>query len=563
MNRKGWQVPQSTPVLGPPVSNRPASQPTRFGCRHSAPFALLLLLVALLPAQDDPLIAAAAEALAGRRLPEALLLLDGNPATAPPGRARLLLAQVRLAAGAPATAAALIGPSSALDRWPPAHRGAAGTVLVDAALAQQIDAPALLALLRQVLSCSPLPQRDRLLLVYAATAQASGDRAQARQALQTVWEGWPRSPHRPAAGLALAAELPADASLAVREILVTVRQLPQATAAQRGAAACALSALLLADRPGEALVVATRALKEPQAPPELHRWRALALAALEPVAGLAALDALPESERALLLVSSARDAALQAAARGGAIPVAQLVARARALADLGQVDEARALLDGPAHQDGEALAALVRLPGADPIAALARPAARQVQAAVALAAVLAETDPARAWQALAPALVPDALPPAEAWDWRRRLDPDVAGRAAAATALLALDQPGTATGTAWADEARRRERAGAPVGEAWVRAARALPEDHPWQAESAYRAGHGLAEAGAWSEAIAILTGPAWGTDTPIALRCRFLLAQAQMKTKAAEDARHTLEDLLARGDAAQQAKVRDLLESL
>jgi len=531
--------------------------------RRAGPAALVLLISALLPAQDDPLVAAAAEALAGRRLPEALALLDGNPATAQPGLARLLLAQTRLAAGAAATAAAVIGPVTQLDRWPAAQRGAAGTVLVDAALAQHLDAPALLLMLRQVLDCTPLPQRDRLLLVYAATARDSGDRANARQALQAVWDGWPRSPHRPAAGLALAAELPADASLAVREILITVRQLPQATPAQRGAAAGALCALLLADRPGEALVVASRAQAEPQAPPELARWRALALAALDPRAGLAALDALPESERAAPQVISARDAALQAAARGGSISVAQLVARAQALADLGQVEQARALLDGPAHEDGTALAVLVRLPGVDPVAALARPAARQPLAAVALAAVLADTDPIRAWQALAPALVPGALPPVQAWDWQRRLDPDAAGRAAAATALLALDVPGPATGTAWADEARRRERAGSPVGDAWARAARALPDDHPWQAECAYRAALRLADADAWAEIIAMLTGPAWRNDTPIALRCRFLLAQAQIKAKAAEEARHTLEDLLARGDEAQQAKVRDLLKSL
>jgi hypothetical protein len=134
--------------------------------------------------------------------------------------------------------------------------------------------------------------------------------------------------------------------------------------------------------------------------------------------------------------------------------------------------------------------------------------------------------------------------------------------------LAQLREPGAGAeiGQAWCDEARRLAQQGEHAGEAaaWRRAAEALPPAHPWRAAAAWRAARQLlAQDGGLSDALGLLSGPAWAGDGEDAQRCRFMLAQVLEKLGRRAEARHAAESLRAYAQGDQRERLQQLLGRL
>jgi hypothetical protein len=544
-----------------------------------APLPLLVLLTGCaLGAADDPALVAAERALADRQPLQAVQLLRGHPGLARPGAERLALARAQLALGRGDEALAALGADGGaawIMAWPEPLRGAAAQCAGEAAIARG-DAAAARALLEAACRSRGADVAvDRCLALLGELCVQLGDGAAATAYLRALWEGWPRSPWRGHGGLLLARQLAPGAPDEARAVLSGVRLAEPLAAADRLAAAELLCRLLLERHPGSCLVAAEQeqARLDPRdgGHGQLPLYRALALAALDAREGLVALEALPEGLRA--------DPAAQAAlarlrgARGGEVAEELVLERARAEAELGRVPAARALLEPLAMRDPAALAALVQLPGVDPLAYLGSAASVHPLAALALGRALATAGHQReAWPLLGAALASreagkaPEVPLAALLYWSAQ-----AARVAEPAAwprlqqrLLALAEPGVESGLAWCDEAQRREGAGGDAQDAWARAARALPADHPWRAAAAWRAARALVESGArLAEARELVERPAWAGTAPDQQRCRFLLVQIAERLGDMHAALSAAESLLPLADPGQRDRLTAIIARL
>lgn len=536
---------------------------------------ILLLALGGFGAAEDAALAAARVALAEGRPAQAATLLRGHPGLASPGPARALLARVRIGLGDPAGALAVLAlvPGDRLAAWPSGARGDAAHAAAMAHLAGGRDEAA--RRLLDIALADGYGDDLACLALAAELAAAAGDRPQAVLLATAAWNRRPRTAGAAPAGLLLA-RLAEDEARA-RTLLAEVRALPGLAAADRSAAVEATCRALLAREPGACLVLAEQELARAGAEPgRLPLLRALALAALDPADGLAALESLPPALAGDPASRATAERLRGAVAAGRGADAGQRLERARAAAELGRWDEVRALVGDSASREATALALLARAPGADLRSLAALPPAGDPAAALALgAAFVGRGDDEAAWAALGPALAaldadPALAAPALHWAIQAARTAAPARVAALEARLRGLPGAGPEVGEAWAREAERLAAIGEPAGAAWLRATQALPDAHPWRWPTAAQAARAaLADDGAPADgdrlaAVAAALTPALeGDDEVERLRCRFLLAQIEARRGRVDDARRIAESLRARADAEQSRRIDRLLATL
>jgi hypothetical protein len=522
-------------------------------------------------AESDPVLAAAVRALDAGQPVSALGLLRDHPGLARPGAARLAQARAMAALGRHAEAARQlqVADPAALGAWPELLRGEVAALLGEASAAAG-DALAARAWLE--LACRHVGEGlavDRVLVLLAELCDRTGDQAAAQRYAHVVWRDWPRSPLRARAGLIEARLLAARAPDQARALLAGVRAMDGVEESTRVAAAELLCRLLLPTRPGPCLVVAEQELRTAREPGQLPLYRALALAAFDPVEGAAALQRLPP----VLAGDPAARAALQRLALGSGTSDdrPQRIERARAELELGRLAEARAMLEPLAASEPLALALLAEIPGVPLDGFLASAAIADATAATAVGIAFARRgEHSRAWPLLQRVLGGAAATPSASllfWGARAARQQAPAEAQRLASRLLALDEPGIETGLAWAEEAQRLEHedAGADRARAaWERAARALPNDHAWHAAATWRAAKPLVEsASGLDRARALLERVEVSAQSQDHLRCRFLLAQVHERGGRGAEALEIIQSLRQRADAAQAEKLQRMEERL
>jgi hypothetical protein len=522
---------------------------------------------------EDPALAAAVQALNGGLPAQSILLLRSHPGLALPGAERLTLARAYLALGRgdDALAALRAVPGRGwLDEWPVIQRGAVAQCAGEAWLLRGDDREAR-SLLDAACRQSAAVAIDRCLALLADLCRKLGSLDEARDYARVLWMDWPRSPYRGHGGVLLAQLIAASSPDEARGVLAGVRLIDTLAEADRLCAAELLCSLTLARHPGDCLVVAEQETRRLAAAGQLPLYRALALSALDPHEGERALLALPPGLRADPAVRAALDRLQQVKAER--IEPELVIERARAEAELGRVDAARALLTPLADEQPAALVALAELPGGDLTRYLSAPAARNPIAALALGRALVLSEhPVQAWAVLAglverPAgMAPGGAPQAQLLYWAERSarssDPGVA--ASLRLRLLALDELGAETGLAWCDEAERRAHAGGDAEAAWERAARLLPADHPWAAAAAWRAARLLLEtASRIEDARRMVEKQAWQGGAPDQLRCRFLLVQILERLGDRREALRAAESLLPLADGEQGDRLQQIIGRL
>jgi len=544
---------------------------SRVGSYRGGSWLVVLLLSACaadVAAAEDPAISAARAALDGGQPGQAVTLLQGHPAVTAPGPARVLLARARLALGDLPGALAAVDSAERLAGWPSGARGDAAQVAALARVASGDDDAA-----RRLLAIAIADgwgDDPACLALAAELAAAAGDRAQAVRLATMAWNQRPRSASAAPAAMLLARLAGTESE--ARTLLAEVRALPGLTAADRLAAAEQLCRVLLTREPGACLVITEQELaRSPAATSSgLPLLRALALAALDPRDGLAALDALPalsaRDPAALAMTARLRG---QVAAGQHADP-GQRLERARAAAELGRWDEVRALVGEVAPSEPIALALLARAPGADLRALSALPTAADPVAALGLGAAFVQRgDLAAAWSALAPALLAlerDDHRAASVLHWAI-----AAARTAAPAHVVGLEArlrdltgTGAEIGEAWCREAERLAAENASSGAAWLRAAQALPDDHAWRWPAAARAARAALDGDGDLEATASALRPAQEGDADAErLRCRFLLAQVEARRGQGDEARRIAETLRVHADADQLRRIDHFIASL
>jgi len=491
---------------------------------------------------------------------------------------RLLAARVALALGHASDALAGLGisdpadPGGALARWPAELQGEVSQVAAEALLAETSPVPAVAWLQSALALGGEHVEVDRCLALYLDAQLQEGHDAEAVRTAEKLWQGWPRSPYRAHGGLVLAHAWAETRVTPAREILASIRVDPQVPTGIHLAAAEELCAILLRIHPGQCWVVADEecayAVAHHAPPGRLLLWRVLSLAQLDPPAGAAALRALPPQW-------ASEPAAVQALAQASAsqaVSVAMRCEVALSLAARGRSAEARAQLEPLAAQDELALVTLLGLPGVDPLAWCAVPAAARPGAAVALAAALmADGHPQQAWpvvQRVLPAATSGTLPPLmlSVVYWASVAAPQAQERARWEAVLLAQPRQGPRLelGLAWCAEAQRLMAQGADATPAWLAAAGTLPEDHPYFPVASFAAASGLAAAGDEAGALRLLQGSAaWGGDDTAHLRCRFLLAQLAGRLGEVPAALEAARSLLRQGNAVQQQRLEALIHQL
>jgi len=532
---------------------------------------LTVLALALAGGEPDPVVAAAQAAWDAGQPVQVADLLARHPAAQRPGAERLLLARSQLALGRWREVLATIGcpdtTAVVLDRWPVRLRAASGLVAGEAHLGAGRGALAGQMLTRALADGLFGVERERALALLLEQQRAGGDASTAERLAAALWEEG-RGPQRLVAGLALAELLAKRDPLRSRELLAAVRVADGLPAGLRRVAGELLCSLLLDDAPGQCLVVTEQDLARLPVNErgKLPLWRALALVALDPGEGAAALAALPAALRDL--------PAAQVAARRAAQPTttgaqARRLERAEAAIDLGRWAEAYALAEPLASAQPRALAVLMRCPGVDPGAWRTVAAAAHPLAALAIGQALARAGrSAEAWPALSAALAdwrPDSGVSRDALRWWTLQAAQAAGRAedvARLRAALLADGTGLEAGLAWCDEAQARVDRGEDATAAWRSAAGLLPGGHPWQAAAAWRAARALVGAGDLAAAAGLLIAPARG-DGADARRCRFLLAQVVERQGRWAEALALAEALLAdRGNDGRE-RIVALIERL
>lgn len=548
-------------------------------------------------AESDATVQAARAALADGDVAQAVGLLSKHPDRIDYGEVRLELIRVCAAAQDWSRVAQLISPGdgSQAERWPPpmlpelywwqgrAQSAKAGD---DPALWDRVATFYARALEQRVATVSV----DDNLWYLADALERAGRPELALRAAKRLWQSWRKSQWRADAGL-MVARLGNNDERRVR-IWSFLQRSKRSTAAQRWQAADALCAWwhqrhpLLCVRFAEAELRRLKKLPKKQRKDpidqELHervewtftRWRAIAVAGLDPAQGL---DLLAGYEQTDQLVEAARDRARQQLVEASTDPLASLLV---------------------AGHDGES-AAVRDLAQHDPVAlAIALSAGGQPSAYV--SADVADTDLGRLVLAEAAARAGDqatvnGLLSRMTQGWVRvvedrrlqRLLPQAPGRLLLVAAMHGADQDqlaaawkwlrehsefAEASGMAWVTEARRlAESATAPdasqsprtggsvaIHQAWIRATERLPHDHPWAASAALEAtAPWLAveptQAAALERAAEILSGPAWSGDAAVQLRARFRLAQVLVERALFAEAQQCIESLRVYADARQQ----------
>lgn len=429
--------------------------------RSTLPFAM----AAALAAADEATLAAARQCLDQGR-PQAALTILGDVDEGRHDQAAVLRMAALAALGAAVEVRRLGGD---LRGWPPALRGAAALHLGRAEAVVGDLAAARAALLVAVAELNPpWPAVDLLLEV----AGALGDAGLERRCADLRWNQRPRGLASAAAGLRLAALVAADDPATSRRILAEVRALPGLPPTQDLASREALCALLLVERPAEALLQAEQGLAAGLVG-DLPLWRALGLLALDPVAGIRAVERLPVDQR--------EDPRVQAALRRGTPPDgARLLELAAVDAAMGRWAAVRERLDDRAATEPRALALILAEPGRDPTPFQGTPAARTGPGAVALARSWLDRGQAgRAWAVLAPLVGPASDGTVLAWAWRAAVAAGNPQAHALGERLRACDEPADLVAEAWADHANRS--AAPEAVSAWDRALQGLPPEHPWR----------------------------------------------------------------------------------
>jgi len=541
---------------------------------------LLLLLVALqawplvaASGVEDPALAAAVQALAGGLPAQSVLLLASHPGLARPGAERLTLARAFLALGRgddALDALRAVAGQAWLDEWPVVQRGAAAQCAGEAWLLHG-DGREARSMLDGACRQSAAVAVDRCLALLADLCRKEGDLDAARDYARVLWLEWPRSPYRGHGGVLLAQLLAERAPDEARGVLAGVRLIDALAPADRLSAAELLCRLTLERHPGACLVVAEQESRRLAAAGQLPLYRALALAALDAHEGERALLALPPAAREDPAARTALERLQHD--RSTHYDPALVIERARAEAELGRLDSARALLMPLAAEQPAALVALAELPGGELAGFITAPAARNPIAALALGrALVLAGHPAQAWTVLAglaqrPAGTGvEAPPPAQLLYWAERaarsVDPESA--AGLRTRLLAIAEPGAETGLAWCDEAERRVQAGGDAEAAWERAAQLLPADHPWAPAAAWRAARLLLESATRIEdAQRLVEKQGWAGDAADQLRCRFLLVQILERRGDRSGALRAAESLLPLADGEQADRLQRIIGRL
>lgn len=516
----------------------------------------------------DAAIQAAIKALDSGQAVAALQVLHGHPSAEMPGKVRLIQARALLALGRHQDAAVRLGLSNVeqLDSWPDSLRAAASAVAGEINLASGALEVARPHLERALRLRGEGVAVDRTMVLLAECSERQGDTATALRYAHAVWRDWARSPERGRAGVIEARLTAKEHPDQARSVLAGVRVLDQSDPTTRLAAAELLCHLLLPTRPGQCLVVAEQDMLRLSMHGRLPMYRALALAALDPREGLAALLALPESLRSESAVLSAINR-LQALPAAQADDVALRIERARAEIELGRASAARAMLEPLAATQPAALILLATIDGVALERWLEVPAMSEPSVRAALGIALSRRgDHARAWPLLMPLVVPtvqsiDGMTSASLLYWSvtsaQRVAPEQVARLSAA--MLALDSHTIENGLAWALEAQRREQVAAPadaIHAAWERAAEDLPANHPWQTIAILRAARPLIEGGGNLERAMGLLERVGNSTSDEQRRCRFLLAQVYERLGRIAQALQVIDELQAQADAEQLQKL-------
>jgi len=516
----------------------------------------------------DAAIQAAIKALDSGQAVAALQVLNGHPAAGVPGKVRLIQARALLALGRHHEAAARLGLGDVeqLDAWPESLRAAASAVAGEISLASGALDAARPQLERALRLRGEGVAIDRTMVLLAECSERQGDTATALRYAHAVWRDWARSPLRGRAGVIEARLIAKEHPDQARSVLAGVRVLDQVEPTTRLAAAELLCHLLLPTRPGPCLVVAEQDMLRLSTHGRLPVYRALALAALDPREGLAALVALPEPLRGESAVFSAINR-LQALPAAQAEDAVLRIERARAEIELGRAPAARAMLEPLAATQPSALILLATIDGVALERWLEVPAMTAPSARVAVGIALSRRgDHARAWPLLMPLVMPtvqtiDGVTSASLLYWAataaQRVAPEQATKLSAA--LLALDSHGMENGLAWASEAQRREQTAAPaetVRAAWHRAAQDLPANHPWQPIAILRATRPMIEGDGGLEQAMRLLERVGASASEDQRRCRFLLAQVYERLNRTAQALQVIDELQGQADAEQLQKL-------
>ncbi len=536
---------------------------------------LILAFAGPVVAEDDPLLVAARTALADNQPLGTVNLLRGHPGLARMGAERLLLARAQLALGRGDQALAVLATDTpaALSGWLAPLRGAVALCAGEARLQRGEDQAACVWLALAARTGGEGVESDRCLALLVELARRLGDRAAERDYAEALWHGWVRSPWRVAGGLALARLLADGEPDKAREVLAGVLQ-AEASPLQRLAASELLCHLLLVRRPGQSLVVAERELRRGGSVGRLPLYRALALAELhDPTAGeaLRALSAELAADPAVAAARQRNDR-WQVSDEG---ELAKRRERARAALELGRPKEALALIREDARADVESLVLLAAIPDSPLDGFLEAPALAHPLAAFAVGRALVERG--RSVAAL-PLLqrslfvaqksgIP-GLPIPVARHWTREAARVSDGKLAEELRVAQLREPGVGSelGQAWCEEAQRLALTADRAGEdaAWRRAVAALPTAHPWRAGAVWRVARQLVQQdGELSDALAMLTDPAWEGDSEDAQRCRFLLAQVLARLGRRAEAVHAAESLRPHAIGDQRDRLEHFIARL
>jgi hypothetical protein len=292
-------------------------------------------------------------------------LLQEHADKAQPSRACLLRAQALLAMGRTQEAAASLGvvDKTTLNQWPQHLQGAVAAVLGEAFAIQQQPLPASQWLTLALKQPSTEVAVDRLLLLLAETLVTNNQRAQAEQITHALWRDWPRSPYRARAGLLEARLLAERSPDQARSILAGVRAVDHLDPHTHLAAAELLCRLLLEKQPTQCLGVAEQAMAVLGEVGSLLMWRAMAMVALDPQAGLVAIQALPKELQETPAVMATRARIQQLALASQQLDAPQTIARARAEIAFGRPQAAVTLLLPLAAHEPAALMVLASIPG--------------------------------------------------------------------------------------------------------------------------------------------------------------------------------------------------------
>lgn len=437
--------------------------------------ALPLLIASVMPA-EDAVQAAATAALAAGRPGQALDLLGTTGGGA---AAQALRVRAAAALGDAAQVRAFAGED--LTRWPRAQRGAVALALGQVQAVQGEWPAARDSLLIAIDGGGE--DGDRALDLLAEVALVAGDRALARRCAELRWRRMPRTAAAAAAGLLLARLDLENDPQAAHKVLSQVRALPGVTQQHDTQAVELWCRSLVTAAPDEALLMAERALAAGMGG-DVPLWRAVALLAIDPQAGAAAVAALPADVAARPEI---------AAARAAAVPWSndhhRRLALAHAASAGGRWAEVIALVTPLAAEDPQALGLLLTAPDSDPAAWMGVPAGRTPEGASALArAWLARAQPAQALAAVVPVL--DSAPEQRIWPtyWAWRSARQLGDARAETWARWLRDHPEqqlppVVAGEIWADHAVTSQQEGvdpSAVAAAWAIAANRLPTDHAW-----------------------------------------------------------------------------------